>query len=201
MMLVGRRRRAGNRSIHLAKPLPEHEREALERAKDQIVNALNWEASMGVPERISTFIHTDDTSAVGASLVLEWATEFDGAQALVWIHRSSPMPFTARDIELARLANVLSDDQAVRRRSHFGLSRRMSQVLDALERGLSEKECARELMISRHTVHCHIKALYRKLNLSSRGELLTYCLHHCAAVGLDCDAASVGNARRSSSGV
>jgi DNA-binding NarL/FixJ family response regulator len=43
-------------------------------------------------------------------------------------------------------------------------------ILDALARGLSFKQVAIEQTISQHTVGDHVKAIYRKLAVSSRGE-------------------------------
>ena len=52
------------------------------------------------------------------------------------------------------------------------LSRRQRDVLHQLLRGMSEKEVARELGVSPHTVHTHVKRLYTEFNVTSRGELL-----------------------------
>lgn len=52
------------------------------------------------------------------------------------------------------------------------LSDRQTDVLHLLLRGQSEKEVARELGVSTHTVHTHVKRLYSEFNVSSRGELL-----------------------------
>jgi DNA-binding CsgD family transcriptional regulator len=52
------------------------------------------------------------------------------------------------------------------------LSRRQSQVLELLRRGLSEKQVAAELDVSTHTVHDYVKALYRAHRVASRAELL-----------------------------
>ena len=53
------------------------------------------------------------------------------------------------------------------------LTRRHRQVLDLLKTGLSEKDVGHELSISPHTVHVYVKALYRKLKVNSRAELLS----------------------------
>jgi len=50
------------------------------------------------------------------------------------------------------------------------LSPREIEVLTALGRGLSNKETARRLGISPHTVKFHIESLFRKLGASSRAE-------------------------------
>jgi DNA-binding CsgD family transcriptional regulator len=52
------------------------------------------------------------------------------------------------------------------------LPRRLREVLAGFARGLSEKQIADELALSTHTVHDYVKALYRRLGVSSRGELL-----------------------------
>jgi DNA-binding CsgD family transcriptional regulator len=53
---------------------------------------------------------------------------------------------------------------------------RLQQVLDLLTHGLSEKQVARELSISQHTVHDYVKALHKRMGVSSRGELLATAL-------------------------
>ncbi len=49
---------------------------------------------------------------------------------------------------------------------------RVRRVLDRLVLGDSEKEVAARLGLSRHTVHQYVKLLYRRLDVSSRGELM-----------------------------
>ncbi|MDB5173994.1 MAG: Transcriptional regulator, LuxR family [Phycisphaerales bacterium] len=49
---------------------------------------------------------------------------------------------------------------------------RMQQTLQRLLAGDAEKEIARRLGVSKHTVHVYVKALYRKFEVNSRGELL-----------------------------
>ena len=52
------------------------------------------------------------------------------------------------------------------------LSPRLRQVLDGFKAGLSEKQVAGNLGISRATVHNHVSRLHRVMGVSSRGELL-----------------------------
>lgn len=54
----------------------------------------------------------------------------------------------------------------------YGLTDRETDVVLLLARGLSTKEIAEELMISAHTVRDHVKAVYDKAGVSSRGELV-----------------------------
>ena len=53
-----------------------------------------------------------------------------------------------------------------------GLPRRHLQTLQRLLEGDSEKEIAARLQVSPHTVHVYVKALYKRFQVSSRGELL-----------------------------
>jgi DNA-binding NarL/FixJ family response regulator len=53
------------------------------------------------------------------------------------------------------------------------LTPREVEVLTAVSNGLTNKEIARELGISRHTVKFHIESLMRKLGVSSRAEAVS----------------------------
>jgi DNA-binding CsgD family transcriptional regulator len=53
---------------------------------------------------------------------------------------------------------------------------RLRQVLRGLLSGLSEKEIAYGLGISRHTVHAYVTSLYRTARVNSRFELITLCV-------------------------
>jgi DNA-binding NarL/FixJ family response regulator len=55
-----------------------------------------------------------------------------------------------------------------------GLSRRQREILVQVARGKSSKEIARDFRISSKTVGNHVNHLYRKLQLSHRGELVLY---------------------------
>jgi DNA-binding NarL/FixJ family response regulator len=52
------------------------------------------------------------------------------------------------------------------------LTRREREVLEQLSRGHKNAEIAKELQISTETARTHAKRVYRKLGVSSRGELL-----------------------------
>jgi len=56
------------------------------------------------------------------------------------------------------------------------LTAREQEVLEHLTLGLSVREIAETIERSPHTVHDHVKSLHRKLNASSRGELVARAL-------------------------
>jgi DNA-binding CsgD family transcriptional regulator len=58
------------------------------------------------------------------------------------------------------------------------LTDREQDVLDRLILGRSVREIAEEMGRSPHTVHDHVKSLHRKLDASSRGELVARALGH-----------------------
>jgi LuxR family maltose regulon positive regulatory protein len=60
------------------------------------------------------------------------------------------------------------------------LTHRELTVLTLLAGDLSETELGRELFVSHNTVHSHVKSIYRKLGVASRGE----ALHRARAAGL-----------------
>jgi DNA-binding CsgD family transcriptional regulator len=114
-----------------------------------------------------------------------WVIDRQRVVSLAAFSRDDPPPFTPADEALlsvmARATAPLID------RELFGppamhapaimeqvnaLTPRQQDVLQALLRGLSEKEVARELHRSQQTVHSHVKQIYRHFDVASRGELM-----------------------------
>jgi DNA-binding CsgD family transcriptional regulator len=56
-----------------------------------------------------------------------------------------------------------------------GLSDSQRRVLRLLIQGASEKQAAAALGLSPHTIHSHVKGIYRYFNVHSRPELLAMC--------------------------
>ena len=81
--------------------------------------------------------------------------------------------------------------QAIQKREskeeRFGgeLSSRELQVMNILSRGATNKEIARELVISESTVRTHLQRILQKLELGNRHELTIYALKHFADPSLD----------------
>ena len=106
----------------------------------------------------------------------------DGRHLKLSLHRESDDgPFTKRDVQLlhvfnenlaglytapVRAATSPADDRTA------GLPARVQPVLRRLLAGDSEKQVARTLGLSPHTVHEYTKVLYRTFEVNSRGELL-----------------------------
>ena len=57
-----------------------------------------------------------------------------------------------------------------------GLTPRLQQTLDLLLAGESEKTVAKRLSLSPHTVHVHVRSLYRRYQVNSRPKLLSRVL-------------------------
>jgi DNA-binding CsgD family transcriptional regulator len=83
-------------------------------------------------------------------------------------------PATVAELEPLRLA--LHD-----------LTPREREVAQLLTRGATNDEIARSLWISRHTVKDHVKAVYAKLGVASRGELSAKLFHEHVVPSLDGD--------------
>jgi DNA-binding NarL/FixJ family response regulator len=75
----------------------------------------------------------------------------------------------------------------------YELTPREVQVTRALARGLSTPEIAAELHLSRYTVQDHLKAVYEKIGVSSRGELVAkmFADHHNPALDVAITASSL----------
>ena len=58
------------------------------------------------------------------------------------------------------------------------LTNRESQILQLVAEGLGNKDIAEQLCLSRYTVECHIKRIYRKLAVSSRTRAIHTARQH-----------------------
>lgn len=113
--------------------------------------------------------HVVDSIRAGATgYLLKDALPRDIAGAILQVHEGgSPIsPAIAR--------RILESFQAPRREAVAAdgaeLSDRESEILRLVAKGLSFKEVGAALAISSHTVITHVKRIYRKLEVHSRGE-------------------------------
>lgn len=82
--------------------------------------------------------------------------------------------------ELLAATCLLMGPRGTVRASHLvravKIAPRTKRVLELLVEGKAEKEIAAALGMSRHTVHVHVKAIYRLFGATSRPELLATIL-------------------------
>ena len=99
--------------------------------------------------------------------------------------RTAPADLLKAIQEVAGGGAPMSRDIAVRVVEYFhlrgrttapdiNLSAREREILDLLARGLSYKEIASELGIAFDTVHWHLRKIYEKLHVRSRGEAVAW---------------------------
>jgi DNA-binding CsgD family transcriptional regulator len=62
--------------------------------------------------------------------------------------------------------------------SQAGLTAREVEVLRLVAQGLTDARVAAQLVISPHTVNAHLKSIYGKIHVSSRGAATRYALEH-----------------------
>ena len=89
-------------------------------------------------------------------------------------------PFIARRILDLLPAQTTEPAQAVHAPLGEALSAREAQILRLVADGLSNREIAEQLFLSRYTVECHAKRIYRKLAVPSR----TKAVYEARARGL-----------------
>lgn len=114
-----------------------------------------------------------------AFILSQYALKHAGAVDQLGLHRAwGDEPFTSAHHRLVRMLHVelgrLWRRDALRKAKdpNSALPPRLSQTLEELLLGRSEKEIAMHLELSRHTIHNYVKALHQRFGVSSRGELL-----------------------------
>jgi DNA-binding CsgD family transcriptional regulator len=135
------------------------------RARHELLDDRDWYRSAHVQEHRKA-------AGVNHFVLAAWRRG-DHAQALS-VHR--PWGERAFDERERTLIDVVYREAAHLLAAPATLSPRQQAVLDALCRGLAEKEIAAELALSPHTVHGHVKELHRRLGARGRGELLSLAL-------------------------
>ena len=70
------------------------------------------------------------------------------------------------------IARKVVEHFAPKVKSHEALTPRQQQIIDGIVEGLSYKMIADRLMVSIETVRDHIKKIYKKLEINSKGELI-----------------------------
>ena len=86
---------------------------------------------------------------------------------------------TTSTAELGRIDATTIEHKRAAAAAEFNtgkLSDGQRDVLRLLLQGMSEKRAAAKLCVSYHTVHTHVKHIYRELGVRSRAELMALCL-------------------------
>ena len=82
------------------------------------------------------------------------------------------------DPECARAVVVAADERPSRTQWPAGLSDREVEVLRLVARGLSNREVAAELVISRRTAEHHVQHIYAKIGASTRAAAALFAMEH-----------------------
>jgi DNA-binding NarL/FixJ family response regulator len=69
--------------------------------------------------------------------------------------------------------------------AHYELTARELEVLKLVAEGLSDAEVSVRLVVSRRTVHSHLRSIYRKLGVNSRSAATRYLVEHGLATQND----------------
>lgn len=86
---------------------------------------------------------------------------------------SAPSVKSQRDLRRKlRGASLLSDHAWLEISRTLGLTKRELQIVQSVFDNLPETEIAKRLKISGHTVHTHLNRLFKKLNVTTRTELV-----------------------------
>lgn len=122
-----------------------------------------------------TFV--DQKRIMRCELVIGEVIRFGGVQCVI---SSTP---TAADVALdeettLRLHRVAPTDRtvAITEQSGNGFTATQKQILDYVLQGRSEPQIAKLLRRSPHTIHTHLKIIFRRLNVHSRAELIVKLL-------------------------
>lgn len=76
------------------------------------------------------------------------------------------------------LRQIRPSQSASRGRSDFGVTSREREVIELIVAGYTNKDLARKLNISEHTVKHHLSNIFDKLGVSNRLELVLYAIDH-----------------------
>lgn len=85
---------------------------------------------------------------------------------------ADPLKISLQDSTLVCVCIAVNTRQAKQLDSVCDLTPMQNRILQQLLKGASEKLIAGAVSRSVHTVHSHVKAIYRRLGVASRGELL-----------------------------
>jgi DNA-binding CsgD family transcriptional regulator len=152
-------------------------RHCLARSRDELVDRNTWEQC--------PMARASQQAGFDQFLCCIYPCTASAYSSLRLYRRSGKPPFEERERRLATLvfeqvawlhpADPATPDHDV---SLEKLSPREREVMVLLLQGDSRKEVAKKMTLSQHTVADYLKAIYRKMEVCSRAELLAKCLHN-----------------------
>jgi DNA-binding CsgD family transcriptional regulator len=105
----------------------------------------------------------------------------DFAAAMLCLSRDGGQkPFTQNDAKLVHLIHSEMDvlyRSVPARLGIIGMTPRQQEIHEYLLMGHGEKQIANTMGLSKHTIHAHVKAIYKHFRVSSRPELLARFVH------------------------
>jgi DNA-binding CsgD family transcriptional regulator len=116
------------------------------------------------------WMRADDGGGIDATRSALADSRFDAARA------EGAAPTIEQALELARTANV--DASPPDGEDLQELTSREREVLRLLTRELTDAQIAQQLVVSRRTVHAHLRSIYRKLDVSSRAAAARWAAEH-----------------------
>jgi hypothetical protein len=130
-------------------------------------------------ERVVAVKPTQRLRSGGSFILSQFPLTHLGAVDQLGLHRyDTAKPFTPSDHKLVRLFHVelgrLWNTDALHKAADAttDLPPRLTQTLEGLLQGNSEKQIAFALGLSQHTVHHYVQALHKRFGVASRAELL-----------------------------
>jgi two-component system, NarL family, nitrate/nitrite response regulator NarP len=100
-----------------------------------------------------------------------------GAGAAGFVARSDPVDTlleTCVSVAQGKMVFPYLDIRALQKNPLRSLSRRETELLEALSRGLTNRQLSSELQISPNTVKFHLSNLYDKLSVTSRAQAIAF---------------------------
>lgn len=123
-------------------------------------------------------LHAFELGATGYLVKNSWFGNFPQAVLQVVNGGASITPNLARRL-LSRFEHAQLSEQATQEAHGKGkLSEREKEVLRLVASGYTSTEIGGRLLISGQTVNTHIKNIYRKLNVRTRAQAVSFATHH-----------------------
>ena len=80
-------------------------------------------------------------------------------------------------IDNESVKTLLDDTGAISKPGKIsGMTEREKEIIECICQGLTNKEIARRLVLSEHTVKTHLNNIFRKFNITSRSKLMTLAM-------------------------